>query len=709
MRLRTLFFLFCVSVEAFAVVPTDKTHPFSVHDMLAMDRISDPQVSPDGKWVVFVLRNTDIEANKGRTDLWLVGSDGTKLRQLTTHPEADTNPRWAADSKTIFFISSRSDSSQIWRIRIDGGEAEQITDQTLDVSNLVVSPDGKHIAFTMEVFPDCNAASTKTRLDEIENRTATGQIYDRIFVRHWDTWKDGRRSHLFVLPSAGGDAVDVMEGMDADTPSKPFGGPEEITFTPDSKGVIFTARDVDRKEPWSTDFDLYLAPIDGSEPPKCLTEKNEAWDTHPIFSPDGKTLAYLAMARPGYESDRFRVVLRSWSDGKRLTAESAKTAENKFIIKNSAYSAVSAVNKERVLTEDWDRSPSALAWSADSKIVYATAANTGQRSMFAIDTKTGNVRTIVKYGSVSSPSVANDRIIYALNNISSPVELYSVKSDGSDVSKITNINAEKIAAVRMGEYEQFAFGGWNDETVYCYVVKPIDFELGKKYPVAFLIHGGPQGSFGNTFHYRWNPQVYAGAGYAAVMVDFHGSTGYGQTFCDSIRGDWGGKPLEDLKKGLAAALERYPWMDGERVAALGASFGGYMINWIAGNWPDRFRCLVNHDGNLDERMAYFDTEELWFPEWDHVGTPWDNPEGYEKHNPANFVKDWRTPMLVIHGALDFRVADTQGLGTFNVLQRRGIPSKLLYFPDESHWVQKPANSVLWHETVLAWLEQWLKK
>jgi dipeptidyl aminopeptidase/acylaminoacyl peptidase len=210
------------------------------------------------------------------------------------------------------------------------------------------------------------------------------------------------------------------------------------------------------------------------------------------------------------------------------------------------------------------------------------------------------------------------------------------------------------------------------------------------------------------FHYRWNPQAYAGAGYAAVMVDFHGSTGYGQAFTDSIRGDWGGKPLVDLQKGLAAALERYPWMDGDKVGALGASFGGYMINWIAGKWPDRFRCMVNHDGNLCERMAYYDTEELWFPEWDHLGTPWDNPEHYEKQNPVNFVKNWKTPMLVIHGALDYRVVDTQGLGTFNALQRRGIPSKLLYFPDENHWVLKPHNSILWHETVIAWLDQWLK-
>jgi dipeptidyl aminopeptidase/acylaminoacyl peptidase len=260
----------------------------------------------------------------------------------------------------------------------------------------------------------------------------------------------------------------------------------------------------------------------------------------------------------------------------------------------------------------------------------------------------------------------------------------------------------------MGDYEQFSFNGWNNETVHGYIVKPVDFDASKKYPVAFLIHGGPQGSFGNHFHYRWNPQAYAGAGYAAVMVDFHGSTGYGQAFTDSIRGDWGGKPLEDLQKGLAASLEKYKWMDGDRVCALGASYGGYMINWIAGNWPNGFKCLVCHDGNLDEQLAYFDTEELWFPEWDHLGNPWDNPENYAKHNPIDHVKNWKTPMLVIHGAMDFRVVDTQGMSTFTALQRRGIPSKFLHFPDENHWVLKPANSILWHETVIDWLDQWTK-
>jgi len=681
MRLMSLLFLLCVGLEALAAAPIDKTHPFSVRDMLAMERLSDPQVSPDGNWIVFVLKKIDLEANLGRTDLWLIRTDGSDLRRLTSHPEADSNPRWTPDSKTIFFLSSRSGSSQVWRIQIDGGEADQVSREALDVGNLVISPDGKHIAFTMEVFPDCNAACTKEKLDAIKQKKTSGRIYERSFVRHWDAYKDGRRSHLFIMPVAGSEAVDVMRGMDADTPSRPFGGPEEITFTPDSTGVVFTARDVGREEPWSTDFDLYFAPIEPDRSgPKCLTEHNQAWDTQPVFSPDGKTLAYLAMSRAGYESDRFRIVLRPWPQG-----------------------------KPRVLTKNWDRSPSGFCWSADGKTIFAVADNIGQQSLFAIDMEAGKVRTVVKDGSVRSPGAAGDRILYTLDSLGSPAELYSVRADGSDVRKITEINSQKLATVRMGEYEQLTFKGWNDETVWYYVVKPANLDTGRKYPVAFLIHGGPQGSFGNTFHYRWNPQVYAGAGYAVVMVDFHGSTGYGQAFCDSIRGDWGGKPLEDLQKGLAAALARYPWMDGDSVAALGASFGGYMINWIAGMWPERFRCLVNHDGNLDERFAYFDTDELWFPEWDHIGTPWQNPDSYEKHNPANFVKSWKTPMLVIHGGLDFRVPETQGLATFNALQRLGIPSKLLYFPDETHWVQKPANSVLWHETVLSWLAQWLRQ
>ncbi|MBN1845609.1 MAG: S9 family peptidase [Sedimentisphaerales bacterium] len=682
-----------LSVTLLAVLPAcspgQTTHPFTVHDMLAMDRISDPQLSPQGDAIVFVRRSTDLEGNAGKTDLWRVAADGGNLSRLTTHEAADRNPCWSADGKHVYFISGRGGSDQVWQLPVAGGEARQITDLPLDVDNLVLSPDGKTLAFTMEVFPGKTAEQTAGALKEIAARKAGGRIYEKLFIRHWDTWEDGRRCHLFAM--AIGQAtppVDVMKDMDADTPSRPFGGPEEITFTPDGQGLVFTARNAGRTEAWSTNFDLYVAPIDGAEGPRCLTGNNPAWDSQPLFSPDGKTLAYLAMRRPGYEADRMRIILRDWESG-----------------------------RDRILTEEWDRSVEGFCFSPDGGVLYATAANLGQKSLFAIELATGRVRTLVEEGSLSVIAAAGNQVFYTRNSLQSAAEIYAAEATGRgsrgsrgsrDSRAITQINRDKLAACRMGDYEQFTFAGWNNETVYGYVVRPIDFDATRSYPVAFLIHGGPQGSFGNTFHYRWNPQVYAGAGYAAVMIDFHGSTGYGQAFCDSIRGDWGGKPLVDLQKGLAAALKRYPYLDGDRVGALGASFGGYMINWIAGNWPDRFGCLVNHDGNLDERMAYFDTEELWFPEWDHVGTPWDHPEQYEKHNPINYVQHWQTPMLVIHGGRDFRVADTQGIATFTALQRRGIPSKLLYFPEENHWILKPHNSILWHETVLDWLDQWLR-
>jgi dipeptidyl aminopeptidase/acylaminoacyl peptidase len=659
------------------------THPFSVHDMLAMQRISDPQLSPAGDLLVFGLRTTDLEADRGRSDLWLVGVDGSGLRQLTSHPASEFNPRWSVDGKSIYFISTRSESSQIWRIPVDGGEALQLTDEPLDITSLAVSPDGGRIAYSMDVFPSCgDTACTKQKLDEVAAQKASGRIFEKLIFRHWDTWKDGRRSHLFVrsLTKEDAVAVDVMRGMDADCPSKPFGGPEEYTFTPDGTAIVFSAKDAGREEAWSTNFDLYVVPADASGNPKNLTAANLAWDTAPVFSPDGKTLAYLAMTKPGYEADRYRIKLISWPHG-----------------------------TPKVLTEEWDRSPYGLAWSGDSKRLYVNANNVGQRSLFSIDANSGTVTTVVEEGSVSAFAEAGKRVVYALAHLRSPVELYSVARDGTDARRITHINDERVAAARMGETEQFQFKGWNDEIVYAWVVKPVDYEPGKTYPVAFVIHGGPQGSSNNGFHYRWNPQAYAGAGYGAVMVDFHGSTGYGQAFSDAIREDWGGKPLVDLQKGLAAALKRYKWLDGDRVAGLGASYGGYMVNWIAGNWPERFRCLVNHDGNLDERMAYYDTEELWFPEWDHGGLPWENPEGYETHNPVNFVKNWVTPMLVIHSALDYRVVETQGFSTFTVLQRMNIPSKLLYFPDENHWILKPANSILWHETVIDWIDRFTKE
>ena len=680
MRFLLLMLGLALSFAPLALAAVKETHPFDVRDLIAFDRISQPSVSPDGRQVVFTLSSVDLDANKRRSDLWLVNADGTGLKRLTQHEAADTGAVFAPDGRTIYFLSTRGGSGQVWKLPLDASEPQAVTSLPLDVSGFILSGDGKKIALSMEVFPRTTPAATKKRLDDEAAKKASGKIYDRLFMRHWDAWTDGRRSHLFVMPVAGGEPVDVMSAMDADAPSKPFGGTDEYAFTPDGTGIVFAARDAGRGEAWSTNFDLFVAPADGAAAPKNLTQANPAWDSFPVFSRDGKTLAYLAMKRPGYESDRFRIVLRSWPDG-----------------------------QERVLTEGWDRSPSQLAWSADGGELYCTSDDLGQHALFAVDVKTGKARTVWGTGHAVSPQVAGSRVVFLLDSLKGPAEVHSIRQDGGDRRNITSINDERLASIRLGEPEQLTFKGAAGDTVHAYILKPVDFDPAKKYPVALLIHGGPQGSFGNNFHYRWNPQAYAGRGYASVMVDFHGSTGYGQAFTDAINGDWGGKPLEDLKKGLDAALAKYPWMDGGNVAALGGSYGGYMINWIAGNWSDRFKCLVTHDGNLDERFAYFATEELWFPEWEHGGTPWENPQGYAKHNPADFVKNWKTPTLVIHGAKDYRVVETGGFATFTTLQRLGIPSKLLYFPDENHWVLKPHNSVLWHDTVLDWLDRWTKR
>ena len=665
--------------RAQAVVPA-ASHPFSVMDLVSMQRISDPQLSPDGRRIVFVVRSTDLEANRGRTDLWIVDVDGKNLRPLTSHAENESSPAWSPDGRSVYFLAGRGGSEQVWRLPLDGGEASAVTSQPLDVDSFRLSPDGRTLALSMRTYADCaDAACAAKRVEEQSKKKATGTVYDALMIRHWDTWLDGRRNHVFTVPVAGGTAVDLMKGMNTDCPGRPFGGVEDYAFTPDGKGIVFSAKTVGAKpaeEAWTTNYDLYLAPADGSAAPRNLTASNPAWDARPVFSPDGRTLAYLAMSKPGYEADRYRIMLRGWPEG-----------------------------EARELAPAWDRSPSEIVFSPDGKTLYATADNLGHHSLFAIDVATGKTKELVKDGNFGGVNAAAGLVVVHGESFTLPAELFTVRPDGSGLTQITNVNKERLATARMGGAELFTFTGAAGRTVYGWVVKPVDFVPTKSYPVAFLIHGGPQGSWNNDFHYRWNPQTYAGAGYAVVMVDFTGSTGYGQAFTDAIKGDWGGAPLIDLQKGLEDARAKYPWLSKDRGCALGASFGGYMVNWIAGAWPDGFQCLVSHSGTLDEAFGYFDTEELWFPEYDHGGLPWEKPD-YAKHNPVALVKNWKTPMLVVHGSRDYRVVVTQGIGTFNALQRKGIPSRFLHFPDENHWVLKPANSILWHETVIDWLNLW---
>lgn len=549
----------------------------------------------------------------------------------------------------------------------------------------MVAPNGKTLAISASLDPTCPTLKCNVdRLAAPKTDKRTGQVFDRLFIRHWDQWADGKRNHLIAvsLDDKGAQAglTYLTPGLDADVPSKPFGDDSEYGFTADSSAVVFSARIAGKTEPWSTNFDLFRVGLDGQGLTN-LTEANKAWDAGAVFSPDGKTMAYRAMKRPGFEADRWQIKLRDVATG-----------------------------ETRDLAAGWDRSADSLTWSPDGKTLYAQAQDLGQTRLFAIDVKSGKVTAVTGDGHVGAYSVGPEGIVYAQDNLTAPAQLFfkGWKARGT-ARQLTSVNADKVADIDWGAPEQFTFAGWNGETVHGYVVKPANFDPSKTYPVAFLIHGGPQGSFGNLFHYRWNAQTYAGAGYAVVMIDFHGSTGYGQAFTDSISGHWGDRPLEDLQKGWAYALKTYSFLDGNRACALGGSYGGFMINWIEGNWGEPWKCLVNHDGIFDSRFMGYSTEELWFSEWENGGTPWEPNTTYEKFNPANYVQNWKTPMLVVHGGRDYRVPLEEGIATFTALQRRGVESKFLYYPEENHWVLKAQNSVQWHDVVLGWLDAHTKK
>jgi dipeptidyl aminopeptidase/acylaminoacyl peptidase len=688
LALSSLAAILCAApLPAAAAQPTGavpaEPHGLGVRDMIAMERLADPQLSPDGKSVVFSRRVYDWDTNSTSIGLWLVPVAGGEPRRLTAGKSKDTSPRWSPDGKSLVFVTDRGDMSQIWTIDPTGGEAAPLVRFPVDVDNPQWSPDGKRLAFTAEVYPDCaDLQCTADRDKKKVSEPVKATLFERLPIRHWDTWENGKRSHIFVWrPGAAEAPVDIMKGIDADAPPKPFGGAEEFAWSPDGRSLAFTAK-IRKDEAWSTDQDIYLASSDGTGAPRCLSESNEAQDSNPAFSPDGKTLAWLAMTRPGFEADRQRVVLHDLASG-----------------------------KTRAVTEGWDRSAASIAWAPDGRRLYVTADETGRVKVFSLalpEGGAGEARPTVLAGDGHNASVdvGRDRLVFLHDTTVSPAEVWSARLDGSDAHALTRVNAQRLASLRMNPAEEFWFEGAGGDRVHGWIVRPAGAVAGKKYPVAFLIHGGPQGAWEDQFHYRWNPQAFAGAGYLTVEINFHGSTGYGQAFTDAIRRDWGGKPYEDLMKGLDHLIATRGDIDPDRICALGASYGGYMINWIAGH-TDRFKCLVSHDGELDLKMSYYETEELWFPEWEFGGTPWDNPGGYDRFSPERSVAQWKTPMLVVHGAKDFRLPETEGFGVFTALQRRGIPSQLLYFPDENHWVLKPRNSVLWHDTVLAWLKRFI--
>ncbi len=688
LRLALLPLALALSLPALAAdAPPAARHGFTVQELAYMDRYSAPTLSPDGRVLVFARRTVDKATNKATTTLWmrnLVTRDIAPPKQVSPEGWNVNSPAFAPDGKTLYFLSAKSGSMQLYAMPLAGGEPRRLTDFPLDVDAYQLSPDGGQVALALAVFPDCKADldCTKKKLDEAAAAKATGKVFDRLFIRHWDAWNDGRLNRVFAA-RLGGEGMltsaTLLSGdIRGDIPSKPFGDLSDFAWSPDGKTVAMSVRQANREEPWSTNFDIWLVNADGSGA-RNLTAANKAWDATPVFSADGKTLYYRAMKRPGFEADRFALMAMDLATG-----------------------------KTKEIAPRWDASADGIRLSADGKWLYTTAEELGQHPLFRVSLANGEVETVAKDGSVSAFDLAGPTLALARNSLVTGDVLYTTNPDGkAPLRQITPSAAQMLPDVAWGQYEQFKFRGWNDETVYGYVVKPWDYQPGKKYPVAFLIHGGPQGSFGNGWSYRWNPQTYAGQGYAVVMIDFHGSTGYGQAFTDSISGHWGDRPLEDLQKGWDYALKTYPFLDGDKACALGASYGGFMAYWIAGVWNAPGKCIVAHDGVFDNFMMGYATEELWFSEWENGGTPYDNPAGYQKFNPANHVKDWRVPILIVHGQQDFRIPVEQGIAAFTAAQRKGVESQFLYFPDENHWVLKPQNSVQWHETVNAWLRQHL--
>ena len=665
---------------AFAAVPV-QARDLTIQDVVGLARVSGPAVSPDGRWLVWQQRETDLAANKGRYDLWRLdlSKKGAVPEKLVADAKAnETSPQISADGKTVWFQSDEGGSDQVRTVAIEGGQPITRTVIPGGISGFKLSPDGSRLLVWTDRDPGARNLNDPSLLRVPGGENGSGRVYDKLFVRHWDSWSDGRRSQLFVVPVAkdGGLAlqgVGITGALVGDTPSKPFGGGEELNWSPDGKTVYFALREAGRTEPNSTNLDIFSAPADGSAAPTNLTADNDGMDNLPTVSPDGKWLAWFAMARATYEADRQVLMLRDLSTG-----------------------------QVRALTQDWDRSVASIAWAPDNKSLYVTAQDIQEEPIFRVDAKSGKVTRLTQEGVVSAVVPTKTGVVYAMNSLTAPDDFYQLA--GRKSMRLTSVNAAKLAGIDLPKVERFSFAGANNDKVWGYTVRPASLAEGGKAPIAFIVHGGPQGSSNNGWSYRWNPAVFAGAGYAVVSVDFHGSTGYGQAFSDAIRNNWGGWPLEDLQKGLKAATDKFAYLDADNACALGASYGGYMMNWIEGQWPDRFKCIVQHDGVFDARAMAYETEELWFDEWEHGGKAYfEDPAAFEKWNPVNHVTAWKTPQLVITSEKDFRIPYTQGLAAFTALQRREIESKLLVFPDENHWVLKPKNSMQWYGEVLGWL------
>jgi dipeptidyl aminopeptidase/acylaminoacyl peptidase len=719
--------LFPFGCRAFA----QAKHPFTFEDMMKLKRVGEPEVSPDGKWVIFSVVDVSLEANTKTPHIWIVstagGGSNEKEREIIADQDGD-RPRWAPDGKRFAFLSTKAGGSQIWVADFDStagtiAATHKLTVIETEAAGELWSPDGKNILFTSDVYPECDgtawseAKCNAEKLKKTEQSKVKAQIFMRLLYRHWNAYKEGKRTHIFVVPVPPSNSIPPEEGAyngpprplpndltpgDYDAPVFSLGGQDNYAFSPDGQEICYVSNH-DKNEAASTNNDLWIVPVSGGIA-KNITAENPASDSTPLYSPDGNSIAYRAQQRPGYESDRFRLMLYD-----------RKTREKKDV------------------TEGFDHWVGSFVWAPSSKAIYFSAEHMRHSLIYVVSQleKSGSetLRRARVGGFDDDVAITPDgkKLLFTRMSITAPIEIYAADADGEGCPArtgnvdhgeencslnqdwpVTHINDQLLSQIGMSEGEPFSFTGAHGDWVEGFLVKPPNFDAGKKYPVKFLIHGGPQGAWGDDWSYRWNPELFAANGYVVIMINFHGSTGYGQKFIDAINGDWGGAPFEDLMKGLDYAEKTYPFIDKDRECALGASYGGYAINWILGH-TDRFKCLVSHDGMFNAESAWGTTEELWFNDWEFKGTPYDNRAMYQQWSPHQYAKNFKTPTLVIHGQRDYRLDVSEGLELFTTLQMEGVPSKMLYFPDEGHWVLKPQNGRLWYETVNTWVDEWTKK
>jgi dipeptidyl aminopeptidase/acylaminoacyl peptidase len=708
-------------------------HPFTFEDMMKLKRVGEPEVSPDGKWVIFSVVDVDLEANTKTPHIWIVPTAGGQEREIIADQDGD-RPRWVPDGKRFAFLSNKEGGSQVWIADLDDATGSvsgvhKLTAVATEASGELWSPDGKNVLFVSDVYPECDGqfdemACNAEKVKEVERSKVKAQVFTHLLYRHWNAYKEGKRSHIFLIavdacaklptPSCQADVVRDFTPGDYDAPEFSLGGQDDYAFSPDGQEICYTSNH-DKNPAASTNNDLWVAPVNG--PPqgiggqrvyarlaKNITADNPASDSTPLYSPDGRYIAYRAQQRPGYESDRFRLMLYDRKTGEKKDA-----------------------------TEDFDHWVGSFVWAPTSAGIYFSAEHMQHSLIYGVSwtgkSPTEFVRRALVGGFDDDVAITPDgkKLVFTRMSITAPIEIFAADVNGEgclartgnvdpgngncSLTKdwpVTHVNDPLLSQISMSNAESFSFKGAHGDDVEGSLVTPPNFEASKKYPVKFLIHGGPQGAWGDDWSFRWNPELFAADGYVVIMINFHGSTGYGQKFIDAINGDWGGAPYEDLMKGLDYAEKTYPFIDKDRECALGASYGGYAINWILGH-TDRFKCLVSHDGMFNAESAWGTTEELWFNDWEFKGTPYDNRAMYQKWSPHQYAKNFKTPTLVVHGQRDYRLDVSEGFQLFTTLQMEGVPSKMLYFPDEGHWVLKPQNSRLWYQTVNGWVDQWTKK